>query len=186
MARRVSAVALLLAVPAAACATLPPGIATPADLAVRVATDVCLPYVIEGAPFSEVRRALDGGWSQELPNLLTSGPPGPVLHRGSAELSIVPERLDPVSGSGQRRVCIITVRGSDPDALIAATEPAFRLRSVGPDDDPETVPARYCLMLPSGQGGALWVLSYPALNPARRSDRRVGLSVNHSSRGGCS
>ncbi len=182
---RVRAAALLLAFPAAACATLPPGIATPADLAVKVATDVCIPYVVQGAAFSEVRRVLDGGWSQELPNLLTSGPPGPVLHRGSAELSIVPERINPASGSGEPRVCIIMVRGSDTEALIAATEPAFRLRAVGPGDDPEIVPARYCLTLPSGQTGAVWVLRYPALNPLRPLERRVGLSVSLSSRGGC-
>ncbi|WP_395651575.1 hypothetical protein [Brevundimonas sp.] len=190
MHRRIRAVALALALALAAlsvegCSTLPPGVATPADLAARVATEVCVPYVADDAPFREARRALDGGWNQQWPELITSGPPGPVLHRGSAELSIVPDRINPVSGTAETRACVITVRGSDADAVIAAIELLLALRPMGPGDDPDVVPARYCLVRPSGRSAAVWVLNYPPLRPERPLDRRVGLSVNHSPRGGC-
>ena len=187
MSRRVGAFTCLVCAQAlAACATLPPGIADSAALAARVAVDVCVPYVSDGVSFQKARRALDGGWSQRFPELLTSGPPGPVLRRGSAELSFVPERINPASGSQKPRVCIITVQGTTATDLIAEVERALPVRPAGQSDDPDAVPARYCLPQRAGRGSSVWVLQYPPKNPRAPLDRRVGLSINQSFQGGCS
>lgn len=187
MSRRVGALTCLVCARAlAACATLPPGIATSAELAARVAVDVCVPYVSDGISFQQARRPLDGGWSQQLPELLTSGPPGPLLRRGSAELSFVPERINPASGAVEARVCIIIVQGTTATDLVAEVERVLPVRPAGQGDDPDTVPARFCLPERAGRGSSVWVLQYPPQNPRAPLDRRVGLSINQSSQGGCS
>jgi len=117
----------------AAAASLAAGCTTPTSynfvrrtqegLAAQVTGEVCLPFVADGVDYATVRGRLDFAWGEDLPELLTSGPPGPVFRQGfprdTAVLSFTPgtARLPGVQGM---RDCRITLKRSTPEAIRAA------------------------------------------------------------------
>ncbi len=167
-------VRLLLALPVAACATAPSETAPPERVAFQAFAEVCLPIVADGVPFDTVKRRLDAGWSQDWPELLTSGPPGPVMRQrfGPTQgvLGVVPERLNPPFGLPNRAGCQVVVRGDAVPGLTALVAEALTERQAIPQPDRSGfIVAAFCVrgaMRPV----SVWVLDY--------RDGRMGVAVN--------
>ena len=97
---------------------------TQEGLTVQVLGEVCLPFVADGADYAEVRGRLDFAWGEDLPELLTSGPPGPVFRQGfpmdTAVLSFTPGNTTRIPEARGMRDCRITLKRSTPEAINAA------------------------------------------------------------------
>ncbi len=123
---------------------------TQEGLAAQVLADVCLPYVADVADYRTVRGRLDFAWGEDLPELLTSGPPGPVFRQGflvdDAILSFTPWPSTPDwRGFPAMRDCRLVLKRSTPDAIRAVVAEVMAAR---PDFTPgrsmDREIAKYC------------------------------------------
>jgi hypothetical protein len=179
---------------AAAAAMLMAGCTTPPsynfvrrtqeELAAQVLAEVCLPFVADGADYADLRGRLDFAWTEDFPELLTSGPPGPVFRQGwpgdTAVLSFDPGTRTRLPEWQGMRDCRINLKRSTPDAIravvteVMATRPEF---SPGRPVDREIV--KYCAR-PAG-GPALWA----HVIDAGTSGVMVGVSQSRNPSEGC-
>ena len=157
---------------------------TQEDLTAQVLTEVCLPFVADGVDYQTVRGRLDFAWGEDFPELLTSGPPGPIFRQGwpmdTAVLAFTPGTATRIPEQRLMRDCRITLKRSTPDAVravvaqVMASRPAF---TPGRLTDREI--AKYCAR-PAGE---------PALRvhviDAGRSGVIVGVSQSRHPREGC-
>lgn len=174
--RRMIVLGLTMSV--AACATAPADPPSVGALAAQVAAEVCLPYVADGVPFDQVKRRLGASWSQDWPELLTSGPPGPVFRQRlnwstRGVLSFVPDNSNPQWGVPHGSGCSVTIHGAQRAAMIAAVEAATAGRALRRRDDLHGyIVADWCVADGAARGATIWVMDY--------GGGRMGLAVNAS------
>lgn len=157
---------------------------TQEELAAQVLAEVCLPFVADGADYPTVRGRLDFAWNEDFPELLTSGPAGPVFRQGFPRDTAV---LSFNSGTRTRlpewqgmRDCRINLKRSTPGAIrtvvaeVMATRMAF---ATGKTVDREI--ANYCAEPAGGPALRVHVLDLGA------SGVMVGASQSRSPQEGC-
>lgn len=157
---------------------------TQEGLAAQVMADVCLPFVADGVDYRTVRGRLDFAWGEDPPELLTSGPPGPVFRQGflvdDAVLSFTPGNATRIPEQRGMRDCRISLKRSTPDAIRAAVAGVMANRpEFTPGRPADREIAKYCAR-PAGQ---------PTLRvhviDAGTSGVVVGVSQSRDPREGC-
>lgn len=155
---------------------------TQEGLAAQVTADVCLPFVADGVDYQTVRGRLDFAWGEDFPELLTSGPPGPVFRQGfivdDAVLSFTP--WDRAENAHAMRDCRIVLKRTTPAAIRAVIEDVMAAR---PDFTPGRLVqreiAKYCARPEGRPAVRLHVVD------AGSSGVIVGVSQSRSPMEGC-
>ena len=157
---------------------------TQEGLAAQVLGEVCLPFVADGVDYATVRGRLDFAWGEDFPELLTSGPPGPVFRLGfpmdTAVLSFTPGDKTAIPDQRGMRDCRINLKRSTPEAIRAVVAEVMASRADFTSGRPvDREIAKYCAR-PAGQ---------PTLRvhviDAGSSGVVVGVSQSRDPREGC-
>ncbi|HEY1224153.1 MAG TPA: hypothetical protein VGE54_02900 [Brevundimonas sp.] len=157
---------------------------TQEGLAAQVMAQVCLPFVADGVDYHTVRSRLDFAWGEDPPELLTSGPPGPVFRQGflvdDAVLSFTPGHATRLPEWQGMRDCRLVLKRSTPAAIRAVIEEVMAARPDFTSGRPvQREIAKYCARPEGGPAVRLHVMD------AGTSGVIVGVSQSRSPMDGC-